>query len=551
MPQIQPSPQLLDSREPGLKPRPPVGLHEPLGRDDVFFAAVEMTRMPMLVTDPNQPDNPVVFANHAFQQLTGYGPDDIMGQNCRFMQGPETDPEAIAAIRAALAARTDIAIELVNYRKDGRPFWNALFISPVFGADGRLLYYFGSQLDVTRRREAETALRRAQRMEALGQLTGGLAHDFNNLLQVVIGSLEMLRPAIEDGDARAHRRHEGALEAARRGAALTRQLLAFARRQRLEGRPTDINGSLQGLSELLARSLGPGIELRLDLAPDLPQSRVDAAELEAALLNLLLNAREAMPMGGTVTVATRAVTDGEAAEGGAPDEETAGVHGFVELAVTDTGQGIPPEILERVTEPFFTTKEVGRGSGLGLAQVYGFARQSGGHLRIESLPGQGTTVRMRFPAMQSAQAPPRHPAATPRQTPEPQGGGESILIVDDNAEVLELAASVLTDLGYRVTTAPDARTALGLLDGDGHGFDLLFTDVIMPGGMNGIRLASEARRRFPFLRVLISTGFVDPREEAASAGTRPHGFPVVQKPYRRAELARRVRLALDKGAAQG
>nr|WP_281419627.1 histidine kinase famiy protein [Falsiroseomonas tokyonensis] len=514
---------------------------------DVFFAAIEMTRMPMIVTDPNQPDNPVVFANPAFQRMTGYTAEDVLGRNCRFLQGKDTDPLQVAQIRQAVAARTDLAIELLNYRKDGTPFWNALFVSPVFGSDGSLLYYFGSQLDVTRRREAEIALRRSQRLEALGQLTGGVAHDFNNLLQVVVGSLEVLRPLIEQsGNPRAQRRHEGALEAARRGANLTRQLLAFARRQRLDGQPTDLNASLRSLSELLSRAVG-GMALKLDLAEGLPPARLDADQLESALVNLLMNAAAAMPQGGEVTIATREVPAAEM-----PEAETL-EPGFVELAVTDTGIGIPTAILDRVTEPFFTTREVGKGSGLGLAQVYGFVRQSGGFLRIESLEGRGTTVRLRFPALGEEISVAQQPARqAPDPVDEPQGQGERILVVDDDAEVLDLAAGMLGDLGYRVETAGDGPTALGLLADEDRHFDLLFSDVVMPGGINGITLASEARRRRPGLRVLLSTGFVDPREEAASAGTRPHGFPMMQKPYRRAEVARRIRRALDgPGAKQG
>ncbi len=532
-------------------PRAPPAAAVP-GRDDIFFAAVEMTRMPMIVTDPNQPDNPIVFANQAFQQMTGYAAEEVIGRNCRFMQGAGTDPDSIATLRSAIADRTDVSLEVLNYRRDGRPFWNALFVSPVFAADGKLLYFFGSQLDVTRRREAEAAARRAQRLEALGQLTGGVAHDFNNLLQVVTGSLEMMRPLVEASDnPRFRRRHEGALEAARRGAALTRQLLAFARRQRLEGRPTDINDTVQGRSELLARALGPGLVLRLDLTPQAGQAHVDAGQLEAALVNLLFNARDAMPARGEVVVATSRVGAAEAMADAGPDEETRAPHGFIELAVRDSGTGIAPEILDRVTEPFFTTKDVGQGSGLGLAQVYGFARQSGGHLRIESQPGRGTTVRLRFPALQPDSRVPQPPAPDRPRQAEPRGGGESILIVDDNAEVLELAESVLTDLGYRVATAGDARAALAVLEAPGSRYDLLFSDVVMPGGMNGITLAAEARRRFPGLRVLLSTGFIDPREEAAAEGIRPHGFPVMQKPYRRAELARRIRRVLDEGGGGG
>ncbi len=494
----------------------------------------------MVVTDPNQPDNPIVFANPAFQHMTGYPAAELLGRNCRFMQGPGTDQAAILQLRQAVAAQTDIAIELVNYRKDGTPFWNALFVSPVFGSDGHLLYFFGSQLDVSRRREAEGALQRSQRLEALGQLTGGVAHDFNNLLQVVVGSLEVLRPlVVEFGNARALRRHAGALEAARRGATLTRQLLAFACRQRLEGVPTDINASLRSLSELLARALG-GLSLRLDLAPELPAAQLDAGQLEAALVHLLLNASAAMPDRGEVVITSRHLPRPD------PPDRDGAPRGFVELAVHDTGIGIPSAILDRVTEPFFTTRDVGHGSGLGLAQVYGFIRQSGGFLRIESTEGRGTTVRLRFPALEpEVVAPDPPPRLIPEPDDEPRGQGEWVLVVDDNAEVLELAESLLLELGYRVQTARDGPGALRLLDAPGQAYDLLFSDVVMPGGLNGITLAGAARQRRPGLRVLLSTGFVDPRDEAASTGAEQHGFPVMQKPYRRTEVAHRVRQALD------
>jgi len=520
----------------------PLTAPSPFGGGDLFFAAIEVTRMPMLVTDPNRPDNPIVFVNPAFQQMTGYAAEELLGRNCRFMQGPATDRAAVTQLRDAITARTDIAIELVNYRKDGSAFWNALFLSPVFGSDGKLLYFFGSQLDVSRRREAEDALHQAQRLEALGQLTGGVAHDFNNLLQVVVGSLEVLRPLVaESGNPRAQRRHDGALEAARRGATLTRQLLAFARRQRLEGHPMDINASLRNLSALLARVLGGAI-LRLDLAPGLPAARLDAEQLEAALVNLMRNAGAAMPSRGEVTISTAHPPQPETPEGDAAP------HGFVELVVRDSGIGIPRAILDRVTEPFFTTREVGQGSGLGLAQVYGFVRQSGGFLLIESTEGQGTTVRMRFPALASDAAIPADAAAPGETDGEPRGHGEWVLVVDDNAEVLDLAQGLLHDLGYQVETASDGPCALRLLDDPARHYDLLFSDVVMPGGINGITLATEARQRQPDLRVLLSTGFVDPRDEAASAGLRPHGFPVMQKPYCRAEVARRIRHALEDNA---
>ena len=505
-------------------------------RDDIFYAAVAATRMPMTVTDPRQPDNPIVFANPAFLAMTGYEEADVIGHNCRFLNGPETDRDSLDEVRRAVENREDMAVELLNYRKDGTTFWNALYISPVFSPEGELIYFFGSQLDISRRRDAEDALRQSQKMEALGQLTGGIAHDFNNLLQVMMGYLELVdrgldRPAPDP--ARLKRGVGAARTAASRAATLTQQLLAFARKQRLEGTIVNLNELLGGVRSMVDRALGDAARLELRTARDLWNCRLDANQAEVALLNLVINARDAMAgrPDAVLTIETRRATAEDLAQAG-----LVGPH--VVLGVTDTGAGMAPAILARVMEPFFTTKEEGRGTGLGLSMVYGFVRQSGGTVRLESDPGRGTTVHMLFPA--TDERAPVAPRAAPRASD--RRGTESILVVDDRPEVAGLASAILEEQGYTVTVAHDAREALAALDGDAS-FDLLFTDLIMPGGVNGVVLAREVKRLRPRMKVLLTTGQA---HIAAERGQDPADeFDVINKPYNREALVRRVRTVLD------
>lgn len=498
------------------------GVVESNDRHDLFFAAIEMTRMPMIVTDPNRPDNPIVFANQAFLNTTGYQMEEVLGRNCRFLQGDGTDPQMIANLSRAIRDRTDIAVEIQNFRKDGTAFWNALFVSPIFDRDGKLLYFFGSQLDVTRRREAEMALRRAQKMEAIGQLTGGIAHDFNNLLQVIIGNLQMARTVTEQPD-KLNRYHEAVMQAAQKARVLTQQLLAFSRKQPLEARVVNLNRVVSDLNDLLSRTLGSFIEIALDLDPDLANARIDTVQLEMALINILANARDAMPEGGRVTIRT--------ANRSGPEGEQ------VELSVSDTGEGMPPEVLSRITEPFFTTKEVGKGTGLGLAQVYGFVKQSDGGFEVESTPGQGTTVHLYFPMVLGAD----DKAPAPERTSPTRGKGERVLLVEDNREVRELACAILEADGYKVVARENASAALDYLKGP-DGVDLLFTDIVMPGKMNGVALAKEARQLFSDLPILITTGFADD----VHGHTNAREFETIYKPYMPDELSTRVRGVLNR-----
>ena len=522
-----PSPPIRDSAPSDLTDR----------RSDIFFAAVETTRMPMIVTDPRQPDNPIIFANRAFLAMTGYTPEELIGRNCRFLQGPETDRESVAQVRAAIAEKREFATEILNYRKNGSTFWNALFVSPVYNADGELVYYFGSQLDVSRRRDAEEALGQAQKMEALGQLTGGIAHDFNNLLQVIVGYVDILAAGLEKPDAdraRLGSATENIRQAAERATTLTQQLLAFARKQRLDGRAVNLNTLIEGMGEMVARSVGEAVKVELDLAEDLWNCRVDPTQAEVAILNVLINARDAMPEGGTVRIST------ENSEVSARGRELGPLRDgrYVSIAIKDTGTGIPPAVLARVMDPFFTTKEEGKGTGLGLSMVYGFAKQSGGAAQIDSAVGAGTTVRLSFPATDGDV---NAPAKVSLRSVDRQGS-ETILIVDDREDVAELARTILRDFGYTTLVASNAREALEILDSSER-IDLLFTDLIMPGGMNGVLLAREARRRQPKLKVLLATGYAEASLERTDIGGSE--FDLLNKPYRRTELVRRVRAILD------
>ena len=508
------------------------------GQSDIFFAAVKTTRMPMIVTDPRQPDNPIVFCNEAFSFMTGYSEEEILGTNCRFLQGPETDRDVVAQVRAAIARSDEIAVELLNYRKNGSTFWNALFVSPVYDDAGELVYFFSSQLDISRRREAEDALHEAQKMEAVGQLTGGIAHDFNNLLQVIIGYADILEARVDQGDRSGRRAVEAIAAAAARGATLTQQLLAFARKQELRDRLLNFNQLIEDFRPILNRTAGDGVVMRQRLEENLWNCRIDPVQAEMALLNIVGNAREAIGRQsgqGEITISTRnMIHSGDSPEGPANLEPGE----YVMVRVADDGPGIDPQIADKIFDPFFTTKEMGKGAGLGLAMVYGFMRQSGGLATVET-DTDGAAIALYFPraaGVTERRAAPVQPARS--------GGVERVLMVEDQDDVGDLGKSMLEDLGYDVVLTRSAREALDYLAQDSD-FALLFTDILMPGGMNGVALAQVVRRDYPHLSVLLTTGFAD---EAIDEGAR--SYELIRKPYRRADLNERIRAVLDRPGAR-
>ncbi|MBK81614.1 MAG: hypothetical protein CMQ43_11975 [Gammaproteobacteria bacterium] len=408
--------------------------------------------------------------------------------------------------------------------------------SVVRDGTGRAVRMVGAMLDVTAQRELEEQLQRAQRLDAIGQLTGGVAHDFNNLLTVILGNTDLIAAAAGDSP-RVASLVNMTRTAAERGAELTRRLLAFARRQALDPGVTDVDALLSSMFELLHRTLGDHVEVALERGDGVWRAMVDASQLENALLNLCLNARDAMPGGGRIRIRTGNVT-----LSGEEDIHDGVVRpgDYVTIAVIDSGIGMPPEVVGHAFEPFFTTKETGKGSGLGLSMVYGFVKQSAGHVRIASAPGRGTTVTLYLP-----RAPAALSAAAADEAPdEVVGGNERILVVEDDPIVRVFVENQLHGLGYQVVTASAGAEALGLLDA-GEAVDLLFTDMVMPGGMNGRELADAVLARRPGLPVLFTSGYTE--VGVVRDGLLDSEVDLLHKPYRRAELADRIRRALARG----
>jgi signal transduction histidine kinase/CheY-like chemotaxis protein len=391
--------------------------------------------------------------------------------------------------------------------------------------DGQPGECFGMWFDITERKQMEQNLLHASKLEAIGRLTGGIAHDFNNMLSVVIGNLDLLKKSIQGND-QAERRIQMAMESAQHCAGLTYRLLAFSRRQPLQISTIDVNALLPGLLDLMQRTLGEGINVNLRAEEDIWPIQVDRAQFEAALLNLAVNARDAMPDGGDLTIAVenRLMKEGKAIAAGE----------YVMIAVSDTGTGMPPEILQRVFEPFFTTKESGKGTGLGLSMVYGFVQQLHGHVEIDSVPGAGTTIRMFLPCAERA----AEPLAEPQDTVSSSfGAAQTVLVVEDDPVVRQVAVSTLHSLGFNVMEAASGDEAARLLKANRQ-VHLVFSDIRMPGELTGIGLARLIRREMPEIRVLLTTGYADGHEPIGDAD-------VLYKPYRAADLAEKIRSLME------
>jgi PAS domain S-box-containing protein len=482
----------------------------------------------------------IVLTNRAALEIFEYTEEELLGEHCRILVPSERRPQIVRLIAACLqglgASAWDDDDELHAVRKNGEKFPVELTHSVLnFGRDS--LVAFGIS-DITKRKQIEAQLRHSQKMEAVGQLTGGLAHDFNNLLTVVIGNLQLLEEGLPK-DGSAQEQIQDALAAATRGSELTKRLLAFSRRQLLAPQSLDINRLVAELGPLVSKTVTPHVEIATKLAADLWLVEVDRSQLENALLNLAINARDAMSGGGKLTIETSNTSLDELYAARHPEVVPGD---YVRLVVTDNGTGMTKEVLANAFQPFFSTKGAGRGSGLGLSMVYGFVKQSKGHIDIYSEPGYGTSVRIYLPRSDALAEDTTIVTITRPVIPS---GQEKILLVDDDRPVRRAVALLLANLGYDVVEAGDGPEALAQLE-NGEPFDLLLTDIVMPGGMSGLDLAQRARKRRPDLKILLTSGYTD--TAMLAQGILQPSDQILSKPYRKAELAEKVRSTLDQPA---
>ncbi len=475
------------------------------------------------------PEGFVTNWNSGAQRIKGYAPGEIIGRHFSMFYTEEDKAAGLPELSLETARRLGrFEREGIRVRKDGSRFWANVVIDAIHDDSGRLIGFAKITRDITERKQAEQALAQAneelaqsQKMEAIGRLTGGVAHDFNNLLMAITGSLELLRKRLPP-DERLHKLLDNAMQGAQRGASLTQRMLAFARRQELRPEATDVGERLNGMTEMLARTLGPTIQLHASFPEHLSPILIDSNQLELAILNLAVNARDAMPHGGTITIGA--------------DETEVGPDGnlnpgrYVRLVIADTGEGMDAETLKFATEPFFTTKGVGKGTGLGLAMVRGLTEQSGGTLTIESTVGVGTRVTMWIPVSTSA---PVVMEAEPETIEAGQSRRLKVLVVDDDVLVAMNTTAMLEDLGHEAVEVHSGRQALETLESAGD-FDLVITDQAMPQ-MTGSQLVSAAREKWPGLPVILATGYAELPDDADRDLMR------LGKPFMQADLERALR----------
>ena len=490
--------------------------------------ALEAVGQGIAIADAVAPDAPIVYVNRTLGQTTGFSVSDLMGRPMSVLFG---GTHFEADVLTALDAGDSFSGHVTATRQDGSTFPEEVTVTKIVDPDGRTTHYVSTHADITPRQRLESDLRQVQKMDAIGKLTGGVAHDFNNLLTVILGNAEVMAEMTEDPGLRPLA--DTIVEAAERGADTVQRLLSFGRRQALQPENVDVNAVIRGLANLCHRTIGEEIAMRAKPGREEVITYVDRSQLENAILNLVVNARDAMARGGIIAIEAGhlCLQDDEGPAGLPPGR-------YVSIEVIDTGCGMSQEVMDAAFEPFFTTKEVGKGTGLGLSMVYGFARQSGGHVRIMSKVGVGTTVQILLPSVERMAS-----SASAGQPIQAGGGCERILVVEDQEDVRSFVSAHLKGLGYKVTAVGDAIAALEQIR-NGTPFELLFTDIIMPGGVDGIELAERARKLTPCMKVLFTSGYSD-RAIERQREFLDGDVPLLKKPYRRAELARAVRESMD------
>jgi two-component system cell cycle sensor histidine kinase/response regulator CckA len=499
-------------------------------------SAVEQSKEPILITDAqlNLPGPAIVFVNPAFTQMTGYTAEEVIGKTPRILHGPRTDRSVLDKLRRNLERGELFEGETINYRKDGQEFYLNWQIAPIRNEEGTITHFVSIQHDVTERKRLEARLLQSQKMETVGKLAGGVAHEFNSIMTTIIGQTELLLNDLPAGDSLC----ENAVEiqkAAGLAATLTRQLLAYGRKQVLQPEILDLNTILTGMKDTLSHLMGRGVDLLIAPAAGLHVVKADAGQIEQVILNMAMNAAEAMPSGGKLTLETGNVTLEADYVSQYPDLKAGE---YVMLAITDSGAGMTEEIKARIFEPFFTTKGAGQGTGLGLSSCYGIIKQSGGHIDVYTELGRGTTFKIYLPRVEGL-------AGTRVQrpeTPEPVRGTETILLVEDDPALRDMATMLLRRLGYTVFPAANGLEALAMHSGETGHVDLLLTDVVMPH-LDGRELAGRMRALYPGIRVLFTSSYAG--NAVVHLGLLDENDALLQKPFTPSALAGKLREALD------
>lgn len=488
-------------------------------RDRALSAATQG----VLITDARAGNHPITYVSPAFEKLTGYSNAELIGQSCDMLEGPKTDLAELGKLRDAIDAGRSHEAELLINRRNGEEYWNHVAISPIFDEDGTLTHHVGVHTDVTERLRLEEQVRQAQKMEAVGQLAGGVAHDFNNVLTAIRGSVDLAMTEVESASAREDLRQIE--KAAEHAAHLTHQLLAFSRQQVLQPQSTDLNKVVHDTTALIDRVIGDDIQLVQKLGPDIESVLVDRGQLQQVIINLCINARDAMPDGGRITIATSSC---DLDETYVSNNFVPASGRYVLLEIADSGFGMDLETQAHAFEPFFTTKS--EGTGLGLATVYGIVSQMGGHVEVESEPSIGTSFNVYLPSTTREVAPAR---TSPAHSGESPNGSETILHVEDSEMLRPMVQRALGRHGYNVLSAVDAEEAIEIARERDGNVDLLLTDIVMPG-LNGRELADLLHAQYPHLRVLFTSGY--PADVAVRNGIAANEVNFIEKPFLASDL---------------